>query len=72
MSPSNREKNPVYKWCRILVREVGVKSAGERRRRRGHKPDGWRIGLVKDQRFRNGSKTFLKRLGVSNGFPVFI
>jgi hypothetical protein len=25
-----------------------------------------------DQRFRNGSKTFLKRLGVSNGFPVFL
>ena len=24
-----------------------------------------------DQRFRNGNKTFLKRLGVSNGFPVF-
>ena len=23
-----------------------------------------------DQRFRNGSKTVLKRLGVSNGFPV--
>ena len=25
-----------------------------------------------DLRFRNVNKTFLKRLGVSNGFPVFL
>ena len=26
---------------------------------------------VREKWFRNASKTFLKRLGVSNGFPVF-
>jgi len=31
-----------------------------------------RYELTYDKRFRNGSKTFLKRLGVSNGFPVFL
>lgn len=40
MSLQRGGKSPVYKWCRILVREVGVKSADGRRRRRGHKPDG--------------------------------
>jgi hypothetical protein len=40
MSPARQGKSPVYKWCRIFVREVGVTSAGERRRRPGHKPDG--------------------------------
>jgi len=27
MSLQRRGKSPVYKWCRILVCEVGVKSA---------------------------------------------
>ena len=27
--------------------------------------------ITKMERIRNGSKTFLTRLGVSNGFPVF-
>ena len=30
------------------------------------------IGVKVDQRFRNGSKKFLRRLGVSNGFLVFL
>ena len=34
-----RSKHPVSKPCRILVREGGVKSADERSRRHGHKPD---------------------------------
>ena len=28
------------------------------------------LGITKMERIRNGSTTFLKRLGVSNGFPV--
>jgi len=40
--PSSRGRRPVYKGCRILVREVGVKSGGYGGRRPGHKPDDWR------------------------------
>jgi hypothetical protein len=29
------------------------------------------LGITKMKCIRNGSKTFLKRLGVSNGFPVY-
>ena len=41
-SLQNRGKRPVYKGCQILVREVGVKSASERRQKHDHKPDDWR------------------------------
>jgi hypothetical protein len=36
------ERSSVYNEYRILVREVGVKSAGERRGRPDHTPDDWR------------------------------
>jgi hypothetical protein len=36
----SKSKRPVYKWFRILMREVGVKSADERSHRHGHKPEG--------------------------------
>ena len=35
-------------------------------------PSGLSSQEAYDTRFRNGSKTFLNGLGVSNGFPVFL
>ena len=40
-----RGKSPVYKPCHIVEREVGVKSVDERRRRHGHKPEGYGTAL---------------------------
>lgn len=41
LTPQTEGRSSVCKGCRILVREVGVKSADERRRGHGHKTDDW-------------------------------